>query len=51
MAIDWVTAGIYYALADAAGRQQATGGILALFSLTRARPTPTASPQAWPSWP
>jgi hypothetical protein len=36
MAIDWVAAGIYYALADAAGRQQATGGIVALFSLTRA---------------
>ena len=35
MAIDWVAAGIYYALADAAGRHQATGGILALFSLTR----------------
>jgi hypothetical protein len=35
MAIDWVGTGIYYALADAAGRQQATGGILALFSLTR----------------
>ena len=36
MAIDWVAAGIYYALADAAGRQQATGGVVALFSLTRA---------------
>ena len=35
MAIGWVAAGIYYALADAAGRQQATGGIVALFSLTR----------------
>jgi hypothetical protein len=35
MAIDWVAAGIYYALADAAGRQQATGGVVALFSLTR----------------
>jgi hypothetical protein len=35
MAIDWIAAGIYYALADAAGRQQATGGIVALFSLTR----------------
>ena len=35
MAIDWVAAGIYYALADAAGRQQATGGIVALFSLSR----------------
>ena len=35
MAIDWVAAGIYYALADAAGRQQATGGAVALFSLTR----------------
>lgn len=35
MAIDWVATGIYYALADAAGRQQATGGTLALFSLTR----------------
>jgi hypothetical protein len=33
MAIDWVGAGIYYALADAAGRQQAASGILALFSL------------------
>lgn len=36
MAIDWVAAGIYYALADVAGRQQATGGVVALFSLTRA---------------
>lgn len=35
LAIDWVAAGIYYALADAAGRQQATGGVVALFSLTR----------------
>lgn len=35
MAIDWVASGIYYALADAAGRQQATGGIVAVFSLTR----------------
>lgn len=35
MAIDWVAAGIYYALADAAGKQQGTGGIVALFSLTR----------------
>jgi hypothetical protein len=34
MAIDWVAAGIYYALADAAGRQQATGGVVGLFSLT-----------------
>jgi hypothetical protein len=33
MAIDWIGTGIYYALADAAGRQQATGGIVALFSL------------------
>jgi hypothetical protein len=33
MAIDWVATGVYYALADAAGRQQATGGIVALFSL------------------
>jgi hypothetical protein len=33
MAIDWVGTGIYYALADAAGRQQASGGIVALFSL------------------
>jgi hypothetical protein len=29
----WIGTGIYYALADAAGRQQATGGIVALFSL------------------
>lgn len=35
MAIDWVGTGVYYALADAAGRQQATGGVVALFSLTR----------------
>jgi hypothetical protein len=35
MAIDWVTTGIYYALADAASRQQATGGVVALFSLVR----------------
>jgi hypothetical protein len=34
MAIDWVGAGVYYALTDAAGRQQATSGILALFSLS-----------------
>jgi hypothetical protein len=33
MAIDWIGTGIYYALADEAGRQQATGGIVALFSL------------------
>ena len=33
MAIDWVGTGIYYALTDAAGRQQATGGLVALFSL------------------
>jgi hypothetical protein len=33
MAIDWVGTGIYYALADAAGRRQASGGIVALFSL------------------
>ena len=33
MAIDWIGTGIYYALADAAGRQQATGGIVALFGL------------------
>jgi hypothetical protein len=35
MAIDWVGTGVYYALADAAGRQQATGGVVALFSLAR----------------
>lgn len=35
MAIDWVGTGIYYALADAAARQQATGGVVALFSLVR----------------
>jgi hypothetical protein len=35
MAIDWVGTGVYYALADAAGRQQATGGVVALFSLVR----------------
>jgi len=33
MAIDWVETGVYYALADAAGRQQATGGVVGLFSL------------------
>jgi hypothetical protein len=36
MAIDWVAAGIYYALADATGRGQATGGIVALLSLRNA---------------
>lgn len=36
MAIDWVGTGVYYALADAAGRQQATGGVVALFSLNAA---------------
>ncbi len=35
MAIDWVGTGVYYALADAVGRQQATGGVLALLSLVR----------------
>lgn len=32
MAIDWVGAGIYYALADATGRGQAIGGLVALLS-------------------
>lgn len=36
MAIDWVGTAIVYALADASGRQQATGGIVALFSLHNA---------------
>jgi hypothetical protein len=35
MAIDWVGTSVYYALADAAGRHQATGGVVALFSLVR----------------
>jgi hypothetical protein len=35
MAIDWVGTGVYYALADSAGRQQAAGGVVALFSLVR----------------
>jgi hypothetical protein len=33
MAIDWVSAGIYYGLADAVGRSQASGGVVALLSL------------------
>jgi hypothetical protein len=33
MAIDWIGTAIYYAMAEAAGRRQATGGIVALFSL------------------
>jgi hypothetical protein len=33
MAIDWVGAGIYYALADATGRVGAAGGIVALVSI------------------
>ena len=35
MAIDWVGTGVYCALADAAGRQQASGGVVALFSPAR----------------
>ena len=35
MAIDWVHAGIYYAMADAGQRGQADAGIVALFSLAR----------------
>jgi len=35
MAIDWVHAGIYYAMADAGQRGQADAGIAALFSLAK----------------
>jgi len=35
VAIDWVHAGIYYAMADAGQRGQADAGIVALFSLAR----------------
>jgi hypothetical protein len=35
MAIDWVHAGVYYAMADAGQRGQADAGIVALFSLAR----------------
>ena len=35
MAVNWVHAGVYYALADAAGRKQADAGIIALFSLAK----------------
>ena len=35
MAIDWVHAGVYYAMADAGQRAQADSGIVALFSLAK----------------
>jgi len=35
MAIDWVHAGVYYAMADAGQRGQADAGIVALFSLAK----------------
>jgi len=35
MAIDWVHAGVYYAMADAGQRSQADAGIVALFSLAK----------------
>jgi hypothetical protein len=35
LAIDWVHAGTYFALADVGGRQSADAGIVALFSLTK----------------
>ena len=35
MAIDWVSAGVYFGLADAGQRSQADAGIVALFSLTK----------------
>ena len=35
MAIDWVHAGVYYAMADAGQRGQADAGVVALFSLAK----------------
>lgn len=35
LAIDWLATAIYYALADAGGRQQADAGVVALFSFAK----------------